>query len=104
MEFWFPFLMGFIPVVGLALILNITTRTKPWQLLVGSLLIVLFGSAYALSFLDIGKQHGTLVNEHIGSSLLIFVSIIGGALFSLSLSEIRTSKSSAQGSKNSTNL
>lgn len=92
MEFWFPFLFGFVPVVGFAVILSLRTRTKPWRLLFGSLLIVFFGSTYALSFIEIGKKYGTTVNEHVGNSLLIFVSIIGGALFSLALSEIRVCK------------
>ena len=94
MEFWFPFLFGFIPIVGLAVILNMRTRMKPWRLLFGSLLLVLFGSAYAQSFVEIGKQYGTVVSEQVGNSLLIFVSIVGGALFSLALSEIRACKSS----------
>ena len=94
MEFWFPFLFGFFPIVGLAVLLNVKTRTKPWKLLFGALLIVLFGSGYALSFVEIGLQYGKIINEQIGNSLLISVSIIGGALISLALSEIRTCKSS----------
>ncbi|WP_322406229.1 hypothetical protein U0358_10605 [Idiomarina sp. PL1-037] len=92
MEFWFPFLFGFAPVIGLALFLNIGTSKKPWKLLFGSLLIVLLGSSYALSFVELGQRYGQVINEQVGSSLLIFVSIIGGALISLALSEIRTSK------------
>jgi hypothetical protein len=78
--------------VGLALCTSfalIGSLGKPSRLILCALGITVLGSFYGLDLVNHGQSSGRIWLASLGQSLLIFVSVVGGALLSTACAEIR---------------
>lgn len=84
--FWSVFLVWFIAGIGCALIL---IKKSSWTLFWGAVFLTLYGG---LAAVDSIREGGFLNNSEFafaGQGLLLFYSVLGGALISVALNEIR---------------
>lgn len=90
--FWTIFLVWFLGGVGAAALL---IRRGPWTLFWGALLLTLYGGVAAIETLHRGALLENSEFDLAGHSLLLFFSVLGGALISTALGEIRHARNKA---------
>lgn len=86
MIFWSVFLIWFIVGIGCALIL---IKRSAWVLFWGTIGLTIYGGLAAVESIREGGYLNNAEFEFAGQGLLLFYSVLGGALISIALSEIR---------------
>lgn len=87
--FWFMYLLGALPLIGLAGISAVTTKGRPISFFILGILLTIFGGFYAISLMDFAPGRVGDMSKNIGQGLLLLHSVIGGAIVGIALQEIR---------------
>lgn len=64
-------------------------KTSPWALFFGAIGFTLCGAVLAIGISMDGDTLNNIAMKYVGQMLMIFVSVLGGGLMSLALTELR---------------